>query len=130
MEKKHYLIDANAVIDYLGNKLPIAGKVFLDDVIDSTPNISVISKIEILGFNTQKEHYTTLTNFIDDSNIIDLSSNIVTTTIAIRKKHKIKLPDAIIAATALVLDVVLITRNSSDFKLIEGIKLINPHQDL
>jgi predicted nucleic acid-binding protein len=37
-----------------------------------------------------------------------------------------KLPDAIIAATALVYDLTLITRNTSDFKNMEGLKVINP----
>ncbi|MCF8232854.1 MAG: hypothetical protein K9J27_11755 [Bacteroidales bacterium] len=41
-------------------------------------------------------------------------------------KHKIKLPDAIIAATSLVYDLTLITRNSTDFKNIDELRLINP----
>ena len=40
--------------------------------------------------------------------------------------HTIKLPDAIIAATALVYDLTLISRNVSDFKNIEGLKVLNP----
>ena len=45
----------------------------------------------------------------------------------IRKKYKTKLPDAIIAATALVYNLVLISRNIPDFKNINGLKVINPH---
>ena len=44
----------------------------------------------------------------------------------IRKKQKIKLPDAIIAATALVYELSLVSRNVSDFKNIDGLQLINP----
>ena len=44
----------------------------------------------------------------------------------IRKKHRIKLPDAIIAATALVYELTLVSRNVSDFRNIEGLELINP----
>jgi len=44
----------------------------------------------------------------------------------LRKKHVIKLPDAIIAATALIYELALISRNVSDFKNIEGLQLINP----
>ena len=40
----------------------------------------------------------------------------------IRKKYKIKLPDAIIAATAVEKDLVLVTRNTNDFKL-KGLKI-------
>lgn len=41
--------------------------------------------------------------------------------------HKTKLPDAIIAATALVYDLILITRNTADFKSIDGLKVVDPH---
>lgn len=125
MGKPQYLIDTNAVIDFLNNKLSIPGLNFLGDVIDEIPNLSVISKIEILGFNTTDEHYSLLTSFINDSNIYDLSDEIVVQTIKLRKKSKIKLPDAIVAATALIYDYALITRNISDFKNIEGLNVIN-----
>jgi toxin FitB len=52
---------------------------------------------------------------------------IVEQTILLRKKHKIKTPDAIIAATALVHDLTIITRNSGDFEKIEGLKTVNPY---
>lgn len=51
----------------------------------------------------------------------------VNCTIAIREIYKIKLPDAIITATALVYNLTLITRNISDFQNIESLKIINPH---
>jgi predicted nucleic acid-binding protein len=55
-----------------------------------------------------------------------ISADIVNKTIAIRQLHKKKLPDAIIAATALVYDLILITRNTIDFKSIDGLKVIDP----
>ncbi len=39
---------------------------------------------------------------------------------------KMKVPDAIIGAAALVLDCNLITRNVSDFTMINGLKVIDP----
>ena len=127
MEQPQYLIDTNAVIDYLGKKIPLTGMDFMTPIVDSVPNISVISKIEVLGFNAPEEHYKLLTNFMDDAAILDLTSTIVDVSIDIRKKHKTKLPDAIIAATALVYDLVLISRNVSDFKNIHDLKVIDPH---
>jgi predicted nucleic acid-binding protein len=41
--------------------------------------------------------------------------------------HNIKLPDAIIAATALVYELTIITRNTKDFEKIEGLNVINPY---
>ncbi len=127
MAQPQYLMDSNAVIDYLGNKLPASGMDFMNIVVDAIPNVSVVTKIEVLGFNTPDEHYQVLTNFINESTVLDLTNNVIEASIVIRKKLKTKLPDAIIAATALVYDLVLISRNTSDFKNIDGLKVIDPH---
>lgn len=127
MEQPNYLIDTNSVIDYLGKKLPTGGMAFMDNVIDAVPYVSVVTKIEVLGYNAPQEHYKLLTDFMDDATVLDLSPLVVDSSIDIRKKHKTKLPDAIIAATALVYDLTLITRNTFDFKNIQGIQLIDPH---
>jgi predicted nucleic acid-binding protein len=45
----------------------------------------------------------------------------------LRKKYKIKLPDAIIAATAIVNDFTLISHNFKDFLKITELHFINPY---
>ena len=60
--------------------------------------------------------------------VFELEKEIKFKTAEIRKAHKIKLPDAIIAATALAYDLTLLTRNVIDFNDIEGLNLINPHE--
>ncbi|HMS29867.1 MAG TPA: type II toxin-antitoxin system VapC family toxin [Saprospiraceae bacterium] len=127
MEQPQYLIDTNAVIDYLGSKLPASGMDFMNTVIDAVPNVSVVNKIEVLCFNAPEQHYKTLSDFINDATVLDLTNNVVMASIEIRKKYKAKLPDAIIAATALVYDLVVISRNISDFKNIDGLQVIDPH---
>jgi predicted nucleic acid-binding protein len=49
--------------------------------------------------------------------------------IEIRKAHSIQLPDAIIAATAVVNNLTLWTHNTHDFSNIEGLQLFDPLQD-
>lgn len=127
MEQPQYLIDTNVVIDYLGQKMPLSGMNFMNTIIDAIPNVSVVTKIEVLGFNTPDKHYQLLTQFMEDATVLDLSNNVVDTCIEIRKTHKTKLPDAIIAATALVYDLVVVSRNVADFKNIKGIQVIDPH---
>ena len=127
MEQPKYLIDTNAMIDYLGSKLPASGMQFMNKVIDAVPNVSVVTKMEVLGFNAPEQHYKTLSDFINDAIVLELTNNVVEASIEIRKKHKTKLPDAIIAATALVYDLDLISRNISDFKNIDGLKVTDPH---
>jgi len=65
MEQPKYLIDTNAVIDYLGKKLPASGMDFMNDIIDAVPNVSVVPKIEVLGYNAPDKHYQLLTNFYE-----------------------------------------------------------------
>ena len=126
MEQQEYLIDSNVVIDYLGKKFPLVSMRFLNNVIDSIPNISIITKIEVLGFITTDEHYKLLEDFMADASVLDLSNNIVDQTIKIRKFQKTKLPDSIIAATAIINDFILLTRNVKDFDNIPNLKIINP----
>ncbi len=125
--EQQYLIDSNAIIDYLSGNLPIKGKTFMNRIINEIPNISIISKIEILGYNTAAEAYQLLSGFIEDSVILGLTDDVVEETIKIRKEKKLKIPDAIIAATALDNGLILITRNVKDFKKIKGLKVLNPH---
>lgn len=59
-----YLIDSNVIIDYLANKIPEEKKEVLNQIIDLVPNISILSQIEILGYNTSKENQNILSEFI------------------------------------------------------------------
>lgn len=123
-----YLLDTNAVINYLDASLPVAGMQLLNAIVDDEPIVSIITKMETLGYNFKSvEEQITMEIFINGSVILDLNNDIVNKTISIRKIKKIKLPDAIITATALVYDLVLISRNTSDFKNIDGLQVIDPH---
>jgi len=89
----------------------------------------VITEIELLCWKTPtQKDIEVLHNFINDALVFELEKEIKLKTAEIRKTHKSKLPDAVIAATALVYDLILLTRNVSDFKNIDELKLINPHE--
>ena len=111
-----YVIDSNVVIDYMSGQLPRNAMSFMNEVINETPIMSIMTQIEVLGFNNPPEIESFLIEFIDASLIIPLNDDIVKTTIEIRKKNKIKTPDAIIAATATVSGYPLITRNTKTSK--------------
>lgn len=121
---KRYLLDTNAVLDYMGNKLPGNAKKLISKTIDKEINLSIINKIELLGFSNVDQE---LKDFVAFSNIHPLDNSTVDITIELRSLNKIKLPDAIIAATALVNEMVLISRNTKDFKNIQGLVVIDPY---
>ncbi|MRS65793.1 type II toxin-antitoxin system VapC family toxin [Larkinella terrae] len=123
-----YLLDSNTVIDYVGELLPEPVAMTLDSMFNEELNISIVVYIEVLGFNGRIESMKRLQAFLDMGSIYYVNRIVALQTIAIRKKHKIKLPDAIIAATAMVHNFTLLTRNTSDFKKIEGLLIANPHE--
>ncbi len=121
-----YLIDTNIIADYLGARLPLKSLDKVHKLIDSNPFTSVICKIETLSFNFTEDELKHATAFLDYLDVLDLSPDIVNETISIRRKIKIKTPDAIIAATANVRNLTLVTRNTKDFEKIPHLKLYNP----
>ena len=125
-----YLWDTNTAIYYLQQQFPSSAEQFIDSTLsDSSPAISAITEIELLCWKTASEKdLEVLHNFINESLAFELEKDIKLKTADIRKAHKIKLPDAIIAATVLIHDLTLLTRNVSDFKNIDGLDLINPHE--
>jgi predicted nucleic acid-binding protein len=110
------VLDSNAVIDILKN----------EDILFTLEQkfpqaafcISVITQIEILGYpGITPEVEKQILDFLADITTVNLDDSIVEAAVAIRRLKTIKLPDAIIAATALALGATLITRDSDLLKL-------------
>ena len=107
---------------------PDKGKQWLDPIIDEEINVSVITQIEVLSFDPDKDdNYPVLVDFFETASIFDLTGDVVRKTIYIRQKQKIKLPDAVIAATALCNGFTLVSRNTKDFKSIKGLHVVDPY---
>ena len=121
-----YLLDSNVIIAYLAGQLPAHSMEALSAIINQTPRISVISQIEVLRFNDTPENEAVLNDFINASIIYPLNSSVIQRTIELCKQSRVKLPDAIIAATALTEDLTLVTRNIDDFRNIHDLSLLNP----
>ena len=121
-----YLIDNNVISNYFSSSYSEEMMVFISEIIDQTPVISVITEIEALSWiSTDKEKEKIVREFISDSKVLNLNHDIVTQCVKIRRSRKIKTPDAIIAATAIFYDLILIT-NDKDFEGIQNLKLLNP----
>jgi predicted nucleic acid-binding protein len=123
-----YLWDTNTAIYYLQQQFSLPAEKFMDEVTkESPPCISVITEIELLCWKTATpQDLAILHGFIQNAVVIELERPVKLKTADIRRNHKIKLPDAIIAATAVAYDLILITHNVADFKNIESIHVIDP----
>ena len=124
------LLDTNIFIYLTKGGLDEPTLLRLRSATSSGFNLSVISKIELLGFafptTLEKEQAE---NFIQVSTIFMLTDDVVDKTIELRKTRKIKLPDAIIAATAIVHNLTLISRNDKDFAAIPSLRYSNPFSE-
>lgn len=123
---QRYLIDSNVIIDYTASRLPENGSDFVEQIFNSDFLISVATKIEVLGFDDLPAKIQSLEKFVNTASVLSLDEVVTAKTILLRRQYKkIKLGDAIIAATALVYDLVLISRNAGDFNGIEGLKVMD-----
>lgn len=87
--------------------------------------ISVITELELLAYKgiTPKEEKV-IKEFVSQCKTISINSEVKKETIRIRKAYSTKLPDSIIIATALYLDLPLIT-SDIEFKKVDELTLIH-----
>lgn len=104
------LFDTNILIDYL-NGIEQAEQEFArhDDL-----SISVITWMEVMVGSTP-DNDDTLRAWLAQFTIFPLDERISDIAVALRKKYRMRLPDAIIWATAQADRRILVTRNSKDF---------------
>lgn len=118
------ILDSNVIIDAVLGRIDIEKSVYKYQNI----YISLITYIEVLGFNFKDEEEKTLTTqILGMFEIINPDIKIADTTISYRKIKKIKVPDAIILATARKQNAELLTSNIADFTNIDDkIVIVEP----
>ena len=110
-----YLIDTNIVIYYFNG---LTDDETLHVRFAESFNVSIITKIEFLGwgkFSEDRKLHAQAREFMRYARIIGLTETIAEQAISLRQQFKSKTPDAIIAATALVNGLAVITNNTQDF---------------
>ena len=118
-------IDTNIAIGYIGNRLNNQLMDQIDDILNGHYYLSVINEIELLGFTDLTVHEEAKFKlFIDHSILLPIDKRIIEKTIELKKKKKIKLPDAIIAATCIDYGLKILTLNKKDFENIEDLELV------
>jgi len=121
------LIDTNVLIDYLGGGDSIALVANLEGALTTGAVVSVITTMELLGWRGHTaQSRSDAQNLLRNMGEIALSRRIVEEVIKLRSLMAIKLPDAIIAASALVEGLPLMTSNTADFRSIPGVTLFDP----
>ncbi|TXE14538.1 type II toxin-antitoxin system VapC family toxin [Algoriphagus aquimarinus] len=115
MNGNSLLLDTNIILYLLAGNQTVA-----DFLNNKTVFVSFVTELELLGYDgLESEGKLIVENLLEDSTIIDINSEIKKVVIELRKAHKIKLPDAIIAATAFYLNIPLMTSDKRLSKLKE-----------
>ncbi|MFT4182746.1 MAG: type II toxin-antitoxin system VapC family toxin [Rhizobium sp.] len=104
------LFDTNILIDHL-NAIPEARK-----EIERFENraISIITWMEVMA-GASADLIEPTRRFLEGFNVIALDDGIANRAVVLRRAHRIKLPDAVIWATAQTTDRLFVTRNTKDF---------------
>lgn len=123
-----YLLDTNTIIYFLKNSLPENGKSFLVNCITTNQAaISFVTRIELLAYPSITNQEINAANaLISLLHIVWIDETLIDKTIDVRKNSLLKLPDALIASTALVNKLELVTANLKDFSKVQLLETINP----
>jgi predicted nucleic acid-binding protein len=118
------LLDSNVIIDLS------KGNLSTEDLVKDYDSLytSIISYVETLGYSfTDEEERTVVLAVLNQVEIVDLNQTIADIAIEYRQRRKIKLPDALVLATAKHLDADLLTNDIHDFKNVDpSVQLIAP----
>lgn len=105
------IIDSNIIIDYLNGQAQ--AKVELGR--HQRPGMSVVTWMEVLIGAKDDAVFAITEDFLRGFELFYVTADIAKASVIIRRERKIKLPDAIIWATALTQNTILVTRNTKDF---------------
>lgn len=103
--------DSNIIIDLLNGIPEAKHQSELYKIV-----ISVVTYAEVLTGAIRRNTYTEVLNFLKTLEVVPLDTHIAELAAQIRNDKGFKLPDAIIYSTAKALGLILVTRNTKDFK--------------
>src|ERR1700744_1959881 len=118
MNGKEILVDTNIILYLLSSSDTLEKYLQGKDIY-----LSFITELELIAAkNISIKDEQKITELLNDCSIIPLNNRIKEKYIEVRKKHSLKLPDAVIAATAIAFDFPLITADKQ-FRTVNGLHL-------
>jgi predicted nucleic acid-binding protein len=119
MNGSSVLLDTNIVLYFLNGE-----ETLIPLLEEKNIFLSFISQLELLGSkNINPGDVIKIKSFIEECTVIDITPGIKETAILVRRNYSLKLPDSIILATSLWLNMPLVTADK-DFKKVEIADLI------
>lgn len=106
------VFDTNILVDYLGGSEAARGELARYRV----RLISIITVIELMVGARNAHEEASIRGFLSSFEVLELSAEIAQEAIAIRKQWRLKIPDAIVYATARTQGCLLVSRNTREMK--------------
>lgn len=123
-----WLLDTNVVIDAFAGQ-PAAVKALAKARSTSVDWIgfSAMTRLEVLGYRgLSAVDDKGLRELLGQFQEVPISQEIIDEAILVRRQAAIKIPDAVIAATAKLRNAAVVTRNLNDFRKVSGLQVIDP----
>ena len=119
------LLDSNIIIYAAQPQYPQ----LREFIAERSPAVSALSYLEVLGYHqlTEEQRYY-FEAFFQSAEVLPISQAVLIQAVALRQQRRMTLGDAIIAGTALVYNLTLVTRNVDDFRWITELNLFNPFE--
>jgi toxin FitB len=117
------LIDSNIIIYAAKPEYPSLRQFIIENV----PAVSAVSYVEVLGYpRLTEEERRYFEAFFTFASVLPISDAVLQQAVRLRRQQKMPLGDALVAGTALVHGLTLVTRNTKDFAGVDGLSLLNP----
>ncbi len=125
------LIDTDILIDF-SHEVPVSEH-FLEALsnVGEELCISAITRMELIQGCMNRNELITLSKFLQNFTLIHISETISQKAIELMERynlsHGLLIPDAIIAATAIITELELYSRNVKHFQMIKGLEVFKPY---
>ena len=120
-----YTLDTNAIIYYLDEDpavVPVLEPILAQDI---AIFVSVVTELELLSHpGLTEEDIVEIAQVLMSMVVFPLESRLAQLAGTLRRQYRLKTPDSIVAATALLTRTTLVTRNIRDFQNIEALLLL------
>ena len=120
-----YTLDTNAIIYYLDNDpavVSVLDPIFAQDI---AIFVSIVTELELFSHpGLTAADIAELTQLLTSVVVFPLESRLAQLASALRRQYRLKTPDSVVAATAVLTRTTLVTRNIRDFQGIAGLSLL------
>ena len=105
------LFDTNILVDYLNGVERARDEINRHE----ERSVSIVSWMEVLVGAEKEDEEASIRDFLAGFQVLDVDRDTAEEAVRLRRGQRIRLPDAIIWATARVAGALLVTRNTKDF---------------